>query len=84
MPQSLANLLVHRVFSTKDRRPFLQDTAKRAAVHRYLAGVSARLPCPRRREVQDMGNLPRVAALEHGVSGRSGGLRLAQRCHAVA
>ena len=46
MPQSLANLLVHLVFSTKDRRPFLHDAAKRAVVHRYLAGVSARLHCP--------------------------------------
>ena len=29
MPQSLARILVHTVFSTKDRRPSLRDTALR-------------------------------------------------------
>jgi hypothetical protein len=29
MPQSLARILVHTVFSTKDRRPFLRDTGLR-------------------------------------------------------
>ena len=46
MPQSLSNVLVHLVFSTKERRPFLQDAAKRDAMHRYLAGISERLDCP--------------------------------------
>ena len=46
MPQSLANVLVHLVFSTKERRPFLQHAAKRDAMHRYLASVSAHLECP--------------------------------------
>ena len=46
MPQSLANLLVHIVFSTKDRRELLQDAEPRDRIHRYLAGVSARLDCP--------------------------------------
>jgi hypothetical protein len=27
MPQSLAKILIHTVFSTKDRRPFLRDRA---------------------------------------------------------
>jgi REP element-mobilizing transposase RayT len=38
--------LVHLVFSTKERRPFLDDAAKRDAMHRYLVGVSTRLECP--------------------------------------
>jgi putative transposase len=44
--QSLANLLVHLVFSTKDRRGFLQDVEARHEMHRYLAGISAKLECP--------------------------------------
>ena len=39
MPQSLARILVHTVFSTKDRRPSLRDTALRKALHHYLGGI---------------------------------------------
>jgi putative transposase len=39
-------MLVHLVFSTKDRRPLLRDATNRAAMYRYLAGISARLHCP--------------------------------------
>ena len=39
MPQSLAKILVHTVFSTKDRRPFLRDKALRGELHRYLGGI---------------------------------------------
>ena len=46
MPQSLSNVLVHLVFSPKERRPFLQEVGKRDAMHRYLAGISERLGCP--------------------------------------
>jgi putative transposase len=46
MPQSLSNLLVHLIFSTKERRPFLRAVAHRTALQRYLGGVSARLDCP--------------------------------------
>ena len=46
MAQSLSNLLVHLIFSTKDRRPFLDDATQRGAMHRYLATVSATLDCP--------------------------------------
>lgn len=45
MPQSLAKILVHTVFSTKDRRPFLRDPALRAELHRYLGGVLTNLDC---------------------------------------
>jgi putative transposase len=45
MPQSLAKILVHTVFSTKDRRPFLRDAALREEMHRYLGGVLNHLEC---------------------------------------
>ena len=38
MPQSLSYVLVHLVFSTKDRRPLLTD-AIRGEMHAYLASV---------------------------------------------
>ena len=46
MPQSLSNVLVHIVFSTKERPPFLLDTKLRAAMHKHLAVVSTQLRCP--------------------------------------
>jgi len=45
MPQSLAKILVHTVFSTKDRRPFLRDKSLRDELHRYLGGILTRLDC---------------------------------------
>jgi putative transposase len=45
MPQSLAKILVHTIFSTKDRRPFLRDPALRAELHRYLGGILTNLDC---------------------------------------
>ncbi|MBY0521899.1 MAG: IS200/IS605 family transposase [Gemmataceae bacterium] len=45
MPQSLANLLVHLVFSTKNRQPFLQDGELQNEMHRYLAGICKDLDC---------------------------------------
>jgi REP element-mobilizing transposase RayT len=45
MPQSLAKILVHTVFSTKDRRPFLRDRSLREELHRYLGGILTRLDC---------------------------------------
>jgi putative transposase len=38
MPQSLAKNLIHLVFSTKERRPFLEK-AVREESHRYAAGI---------------------------------------------
>jgi REP element-mobilizing transposase RayT len=46
MSQSLANVLVHIVFSTKGRQAVFQDIALRDEMHRYLAGVSQSLDCP--------------------------------------
>jgi len=38
MSQSLANIVVHLVFSTKERRPLLRDK-ERSELHAYIAGV---------------------------------------------
>jgi REP element-mobilizing transposase RayT len=45
VPQSLSKILVHTVFSTKDRRPFLRDAALRAETHSYLGGILLNLKC---------------------------------------
>ena len=45
VPQSLAKILVHTVFSTKDRRPFLRDKPLRDELHRYLGGILTHLEC---------------------------------------
>ena len=45
VPQSLAKILVHTVFSTKDRRPFFRDKPFRDELHRYLGGILANLDC---------------------------------------
>lgn len=45
MPQSLANIYIHLIFSTKDRHPFLTDTI-RPALHSYLGQVGKTLDCP--------------------------------------
>lgn len=45
MPQSLSCILIHAVFSTKNRHPFLADPSYRAEVHAFLGGVSKRLGC---------------------------------------
>jgi putative transposase len=39
MPQSLARVLIHLVFSTKDRKPFLNDSV-RVNLHSYLVGCA--------------------------------------------
>jgi REP element-mobilizing transposase RayT len=45
MPQSLSKILVHTVFSTKDRRPYLRDRALRDELHRYLGGILTHHDC---------------------------------------
>ena len=45
MSQSLSKILVHVVFSTKDRRPYLNDRELRTELHAYLGGILARLDC---------------------------------------
>ena len=45
MPQSLSRVLLHMVFSTKDREPFLSSSL-RGSLHAYLIGVLRNLDCP--------------------------------------
>lgn len=45
VPQSLAKVLMHTVFSTKDRRPFLRDKPLRDELHKYLGGILTNLEC---------------------------------------
>ena len=44
MPQSLSFVLVHLVFSTKDRRPLIRGTTK-DGLHAYLAEVTRDRKC---------------------------------------
>jgi len=46
MPQSLADVLVHMIFSTKDRVSFLKDEIVRNELHSQLGGTSKALDCP--------------------------------------
>lgn len=46
MPQSLAQVYLHVVFSTKDRLPYLEEEETRQRVHAYLAGVCKNLGAP--------------------------------------
>jgi putative transposase len=39
MPQSLVQIYVHLVFSTKHRAPFLRDASFRERTHAYLLGI---------------------------------------------
>jgi putative transposase len=45
MPQSLARVLIHTVFSTKGREPAFQDPSFRSEVHAYLGGCANTLGC---------------------------------------
>ncbi len=45
MPQSLARVVLHVVFSTKNRAPFLQDTEIRTQLWAYMAGVLQHIGC---------------------------------------
>ena len=46
MGQSLAHLLVHAIFSTKDCRPFLLSKEIRNEIYAYMAGTLKNLDCP--------------------------------------
>jgi REP element-mobilizing transposase RayT len=46
VPQSHAQIYLHLVFSTKDRRRFLHDPALRDELQRYLGGTCNNLDCP--------------------------------------
>jgi putative transposase len=46
MPQSLSCLLVHLVFSTKGRHPFLAQNELMLRTHAYLGGILREASCP--------------------------------------
>ena len=46
MPQSLSNVLLHIVFSTKHRRPFLELPEVQDVMTGYLVGTLRNLKCP--------------------------------------
>ena len=45
MPQSLARIILHVVFSTKHRAPFLRDAVLRSRLWAYMAGVLKNIGC---------------------------------------
>jgi REP element-mobilizing transposase RayT len=45
MAQSLANILVHAIWSTKERRPIIAD-ALRSNLHGYMAGILKNIESP--------------------------------------
>jgi len=53
MPQSLSSIILHIVFSTKDREPWLDDSV-RPDVFGYLAEVGREMGC----EVYRVGGMP--------------------------
>jgi REP element-mobilizing transposase RayT len=46
MPQSLAKVLLHITFSTKDRYPFLKSKKDREALYAYGSGTLQEIECP--------------------------------------
>ena len=46
MRQSLANVLLHVVFSTKNRAPFLKNPELREELNAYIVGTLANIKCP--------------------------------------
>jgi putative transposase len=46
MPQSLSRILLHLIFSTKNRTPYFIDPVIRKDLHEYLAASANHLGCP--------------------------------------
>ncbi|QOJ13524.1 MAG: IS200/IS605 family transposase [Planctomycetia bacterium] len=72
MPQSLARVHIHLIFSTKNREALLDD-AVRESLHRYMAVVLQTLGCPAEliNSVEDhvhvLFQLSRTVAISHAV-----------------
>jgi len=45
MPQSLARIVLHITFSTKNRAPFLKDAETRSRLHAYMAQILQEIGC---------------------------------------
>jgi putative transposase len=46
MPQSLSNVLIHVVFSTKQRVPYLRTPNLRGTMAGYIVGILRNIKCP--------------------------------------
>ncbi len=46
MAQSLTQIYLHIVFSTKNRHPYLMEKTLRSQMHAYLAGICKNQECP--------------------------------------
>ena len=46
MPQSLSNVLIHLVFSTKNREPYLRTPELRGIMTGYMVGILRNIKCP--------------------------------------
>ena len=46
MPQSLSNVLIHVVFSTKNREPHLRTPDLRGIMTGYMIGTLRNIQCP--------------------------------------
>ena len=46
MPQSLAQIYLHIIFSTKDREPLIADDGIRKEMHAYLASIMKEYDSP--------------------------------------
>jgi putative transposase len=46
VPQSLSNVLIHVVFSTKDRQPYLRTPDLRGTMTGYVIGILRNIKCP--------------------------------------
>lgn len=46
MPQSLSNVLIHLVFSTKNRHPYLRSPELRGVIAGYMVGILRNIQCP--------------------------------------
>ena len=45
MPQSLSQVMIHLVFSTKNREPFINQTIQ-DRLHGYILGILSQMKCP--------------------------------------
>ena len=45
MAQSLADIIIHIVFSTKERKPWI-DAVNESELHAYICGICRNLDCP--------------------------------------
>jgi len=46
VPQSLSNVLIHLVFSTRLRRPYLRSPELRGVMTGYMVGILRNIKCP--------------------------------------